>query len=89
MSNGPPTPQQQGTITDQQLSASDTMKQDLLIRVENAIKLNELEAERAKMLGQSLAMSQEQLEISQNLTTMAANELKTLMQKAGSLVEQA
>jgi hypothetical protein len=51
-----------GAVADE-LQASNTLKQDLLIRIENQIKLNELEKQKAEMMGQQLKAAQEQMSI--------------------------
>lgn len=68
-----------------ELEASNTLKQDLLIRIENQIKLNELEKQKAEMMGQQLKAAQEQMSINESMTRLVSSQLEAMTSSTAKL----
>ncbi len=92
MGNGPTNPQgpnlgQQNEAGDiaRQAKDAETMRENLLIALDNQIKLNELEKEKAMVLNQQLDAAQKQLDINTAIARQASDTLGTIIQQAESL----
>jgi hypothetical protein len=86
MSNGPnPGQTNQAGDLARQARDAETMRENLLIALENQIKLNELEKEKAEVLGQQLDASQKQLDINTAIVRQTSETLATIIKQTESL----
>ncbi|QDP62084.1 MAG: hypothetical protein GOVbin1807_83 [Prokaryotic dsDNA virus sp.] len=75
----------EGVDTAQQAKNAEEMRENLLIALDNAIKLDELEGKKAQKLGQQLDLTQRRLDVSTKLLAQSSNQLRNLIAQKDSL----
>jgi len=81
----PPTTPQKSESLEQQAKNAEEMRENLLIALENAIKLDELEGQKAEKLGQQLKLTQRRLDVSTKLLRQTASTLNNMIAQKDSL----
>ena len=76
---------QQNESLEQQAKNAEEMRENLLIALENAIKLDELEGQKAEKLGQQLELTQRRLDVSTKLLRQTASTLNNMIAQKDSL----